>query len=113
VILAGLQPFEGPFEGPFDGAVTLTAGAAVTFGDIAGLASELTGRDVRRVVVDDDAWVAGRVAHGTPEPMARFLLGTFLAAREGGFAGVDPLLGDLIGRTPRTVGDLLAERAAA
>jgi NAD(P)H dehydrogenase (quinone) len=105
VILARQQPFDGP--------VTLTAGAAVTFGDIAGMASELTGREIRRVVVDDDTWVAERVAHGTPEPMARFLLGTFLAAREGRFAGVDPLLGELIGRTPRTVRDLLAEGAAA
>jgi NAD(P)H dehydrogenase (quinone) len=85
----------------------------VTFGDIAGTACELTGRDVRRVVVDDDTWVAERVAYGTPEPMARFLLGTFLAAREGGFAGVDPLLGDLLGRSPRTVRDLLAERTVA
>jgi uncharacterized protein YbjT (DUF2867 family) len=105
VILAGPRPFDGP--------VTLTADAAVTFGDIAGIASELTGRDIRRVIADDDAWVAGLVAHGTPEPMARLLLGTFLAAREGRFAGVDPLLGDLLGRKPRTVRDLLAERAAA
>ncbi|HEY3651461.1 MAG TPA: SDR family oxidoreductase [Streptosporangiaceae bacterium] len=105
VILAGPRPFDGP--------VTLTADAAVTFGDIAGIASELTGRDIRRVIADDDAWVAGLVAHGTPEPMARLLLGTFLAAREGRFAGVDPLLGDLLGRKPRTVRDLLAERATA
>jgi len=45
--------------------------------------------------------------------MARFILGFFLAAREGRFAGVEPLLGDLLGRQPRTVRDLLAERSAA
>jgi uncharacterized protein YbjT (DUF2867 family) len=100
VILAGQRPFDGP--------VTLTADAAVTFDDIAGLASELTGGDIRRVVVDDEEWVAGRVAHGSPEPMARMLLGFFQAARQGGFAGVDPLLGDLLGRAPRTVRELLA-----
>jgi uncharacterized protein YbjT (DUF2867 family) len=105
VILASPQPFDGP--------VTLTAGTAVTFDDIAGIAAELTGRDIRRVVVDDDEWVAGQVAHGAPEPMARLLLGTFLAAREGRFAGTGPLLGDLLGRPPRTVRDLLADRAAA
>ena len=64
-----------------------------------------------------EAILAGGIAwtssHGTPEPMARLLLGTFRAARQGRFAGVDPLLGDLLGRRPRTVRDLLAERAAA
>ncbi len=109
VILAGQRPFDGAFDGP----VTLTADAAPTFGDIAGIASGLTGRDIRRVVAGDDAWVAGLAAHGTPEPLARMMLGTFEAAREGRFAGTDPLLGELLGRTPRTVRDLLAERAAA
>jgi hypothetical protein len=42
--------------------------------------------------------------------MARLLLGMFLAAREGRFDGVDPLLGELLGRRPRTVRDLLAGR---
>jgi NAD(P)H dehydrogenase (quinone) len=105
VILAGERHFDGP--------VTLTASAAVTFGEIAAIASDVTGRDIRRVVIDDEQWVADGVAHGTPEPMARLMLGFFRAAREGCFAGVDPLLGDLLGREPRTVRDLLAERAAA
>ena len=104
VILAGGRPFDGP--------VTLTAGAAVTFDEIAGIASDLTGRDIARVVLDDDKWVAEQAASGTPENMARFLLGFYQAAREGLFAGVDPLLGDLLGRQPRTVRDLLAERLA-
>jgi NAD(P)H dehydrogenase (quinone) len=105
VILAG--------EGHFDGPVTLTASAAVTFGEIAGIASELTGRDIPRVVLDDDKWVTEQAAHGTPENMARFLLGFYQAAREGRFAGVDPLLGDLLARQPRTVRDLLAKQSAA
>jgi NAD(P)H dehydrogenase (quinone) len=46
VILAGQRHFDGP--------VTLTASTAVTFGDIAGIASEVTGRDIGRVVVDDE-----------------------------------------------------------
>jgi NAD(P)H dehydrogenase (quinone) len=52
------------------------------------------------------------VARGTPEFLARFMLGTFQAAREGRFAGVDPLLGELLGRQPGTVRDLLAGRSA-
>ena len=105
VILAG--------DRPYDGSVTLTASAAPTLDEIAKIASELTGRDIRRVIADDDTWVARQVANGAPEPMARFTLGIFQAAREGRFAGTDPLLGDLLGRKPRTVRDLLAERAAA
>jgi uncharacterized protein YbjT (DUF2867 family) len=105
VILAREQPFDGP--------VTVTADAAVTFDEIAGIASEVTGRDIRRVILDDEKWVAEQAAHGTPQPLARLLLGFFLAAREGRFAGTNPLLGALLGRTPRTVRDLLTERAAA
>jgi uncharacterized protein YbjT (DUF2867 family) len=99
VILAG-RTFEGP--------VTLTAGEAVTLDDIAAIASSLTGHTVKRVVVEDEEWVAERVAQGSPEFMARFLLSVFQAARAGGFAGVDPLLGELLGRPPRTVADHLA-----
>jgi NAD(P)H dehydrogenase (quinone) len=100
-------------EQPFDGPVTLTASAAPTFDDIAGIASELTGRDIRRVVMDDEDWVAAQAAHGTPETAARFMLGFYQAARDGRFAGTDPLLAELLGREPRTVRDLLAERVAA
>ncbi len=105
IVLASQRPFDGP--------VTLTADDALTFGEIAEIASGLTGRGIRRVVMDDDDWVAGQVAHGTPEAMARLTLGFFQAAREGRFAGTGPLLRDLLGRTPRTVRDLLAERVAA
>ena len=100
-------------DGSFDGPVTLTASAAPTFDDIATIASELTGRDISRVVMDDDEWVAARVEHGSPEPMARMLLGFFLAARQGRFAEVDPTLGELLGREPQSVRDLLAGQAAA
>jgi uncharacterized protein YbjT (DUF2867 family) len=96
----------------FDGPVTLTAGEAVTFDDIAAIASRLTGRTIERVVVDDEEWVAGRVAQGTPDFTARFLLSFFHAARAGGFNGVGPLLGDLLGRPPRPVADALTAHVA-
>ena len=102
VILAGDREFDGP--------VTLTASAAPTFGEIAAIASELTGRDIRRVVVDDEKWLAEQVAHGTSELMAGFQLGFYQAARQGSFAATDPLLGELLGREPRSVRDLLADR---
>jgi hypothetical protein len=39
--------------------------------------------------------------------MARFTLGMYLAAREGFFAGTDPLLTTLLGREPRSVRQVL------
>ena len=95
-------------DGAHDGPVTLTAGAAPTFEDIAAIASELTGRTVKVERMTEDAWLAAQVAQGTAEHMARFLLGFYQAAQRGDFAGVDPLLGELLGREPRTARDLLA-----
>ena len=94
--------------GAFDGPVTLTAAAATTFADAAAIAGEIADRPVERIVVGEDAWLAEQVAAGTPEPMARFTLGIYLAAAEGRFAGVDPLLARLLGREPATVRELLA-----
>lgn len=105
VILAGSRTFDGP--------VTLTASQAMTFDDVARIGSELTGREIKRVVVDDEQWVDDQVAGGAQEFMARFLLAFFRSARAGHFAGTDPMLAELLGREPRTVADLLRERVAA
>lgn len=105
IILAGDRSCNGP--------VTLTAPSAVTFDDVAATASHLTGRTIERRVVDDEQWITDRVATGSPEFMARLTLTTFQAARQGRFAGVDPLLTELLGRTPRTVTDLLRDRITA
>ena len=96
-------------KGAFDGATTLTARAAPTFAEIAVIASELTGSTIECEVVDVDEWVAAKVAAGQPEFVARFTLGIYQAAYNGFFSGVDPLLVELLGREPRTVGNLLAE----
>ncbi|ABS01628.1 NAD(P)H-binding protein [Kineococcus radiotolerans] len=104
VILTAAVPHEGP--------VTLTAHSAPTFAQVAETASELTGRTVEVEVVDPEEWVAAQVAAGRPEFVARFALGMHRAAEEGFFAGVDPLLGNLLGREPRTVRDVLARPAA-
>jgi NAD(P)H dehydrogenase (quinone) len=100
-------------DGAYDGPTTLTATAAPTFKDIAGIAAELTGQQVSFEEVDEGAWIAAQVATGQQEFMARFMLGMYQAAREGFFAGVDPLLGELLGHAPQTVRDLLAGPAAS
>jgi NAD(P)H dehydrogenase (quinone) len=99
-------------DGAYDGPTTLTSNAAPTFADIAGIASELTNQNIAFEAIGEDAWVAAQLAAGQQEFMARFMLGMYQAAHEGFFAGVDPLLGDLLGREPQTVRDLLATPAA-
>jgi NAD(P)H dehydrogenase (quinone) len=94
--------------GAHDGPVTLTAGAAPTFEDIAATASDLTGRTVKVEIMSEEGWLAAQTAHGAAEHMARFLLGFYQAAQRGNFAGVDPLLAELLGREPRTARDQLA-----
>ena len=96
-----------------DGPLTLTAPTAVTLGDLAEIASELTGRTVERVVVDDEQWIAEQVARGTPPEAAEFMLTWYRATRAGHFAHTDPLLPELLGRHPRTVAERLAEAIAA
>jgi NAD(P)H dehydrogenase (quinone) len=96
-------------DGAYDGPTTLTATTAPTFSDLAAIASELTGRPVETVVLEPEEWVAAQVASGQPEPMARFSLSIYQGAHEGFFAGLDPLLGTLLGHEPRTVRDLLAQ----
>jgi uncharacterized protein YbjT (DUF2867 family) len=98
-------------DGAYDGPTTLTASAAPTFEEIAAIASEVTGRTIERVLLEPEEWVAAQVAAGQQEAMARFTLPMYQAAHEGYFAGVDPLLGTLLGREPRTVRDLLAQPA--
>ncbi|UMP00046.1 hypothetical protein [Amycolatopsis sp. EV170708-02-1] len=104
VILAGDRSFDGP--------VTLAAPSAVTFGDLAEIASDLTGRTIERVVVDDDQRVADQLATGVPEQMARLLLTWYQAARAGHFAETGPVLAELLGREPRSVTDRLATHIA-
>jgi len=85
----------------------LTAGQALDLADVAAILSESTGRVVDRVTVGDEDHVAELVGQGMPEPYARAMLGVFRASRRGEFAVVDPALGELLGRPPRSVRDLL------
>lgn len=76
----------------------LTASEALDLAEVAAVLSELTGRRIRRVVVEDEDWRADQVADGVPAAAADFTLGLFRAARGGEFAVTDPTLADLLGR---------------
>ncbi|WP_116124355.1 NAD(P)H-binding protein [Lewinella sp. IMCC34183] len=87
----------------------LTGREMYTMSDLVRLASEESGRDIRHVTVTDAEWLAATEASGVPKVYAEMLLGTFLAARRGDFAVVDPTLENLIGRPPRGMRDILGE----
>ncbi len=96
-------------EGRLDGITPpLTAPETFTMADLAAIGSELTGREIKRVMVSDDEWRDAKVADGLPAPMVEMLLGVFRGARRGDFAAVDPTLETLLGRRPRTMRDVLA-----
>ena len=101
-------------EGRFNGATPpLTAPEALDMADLAQIASELTGREIKRIVVSDDAYRASLVSHGVPEHTAELLVGLFRASRAGAFAAVDPTLGQLLGRPPLSMRTVLASRLPA
>ena len=49
---------------------------------------------------------------GAPPRMADLLLGFYVAARNGEFAGIDPTLEWLLGRTPVPMQEVMAEKLA-
>ena len=90
----------------------LTGPAALDMGEVAGIAAELTGQPIRRVVIDDDEYRADLVRRGVPAVAADNLVGLFAAARQGDFSPADPALGELLGRAPSSVRDVLAATLA-
>ncbi|PGH45876.1 NAD(P)-dependent oxidoreductase [Micromonospora sp. WMMA1996] len=91
----------------------LTAPSTLDFAAVAAVASEVTGREVARVVVDDEEWVRAAVSRGMPRAAAEFNLGMFRAARRGEFMVTDPTLETLIGRPAESVRTALRRMLAA
>ncbi|MCD2192359.1 NAD(P)H-binding protein [Actinomycetospora endophytica] len=96
---------EGAPDGP---TAPLTGPEAVDMAAVAGIVGDLTGRPVRRVVVEDGEYRAALVARGTPEPAAEMLVGMFAASRRGDFAPADPTLAQLTGRPATSIREHLA-----
>jgi NAD(P)H dehydrogenase (quinone) len=85
----------------------LTANEAVDMAGVAALASRITGRPVRRVVLSDADYRDRLVSQGLPEPVAELLTGSFAAGRQGHFARTDPTLGRVVGRPVTPLADAL------
>lgn len=86
----------------------LTAPQAFTMAELASIASQLTGRDIKHVTLTDEQWLGEAIAQGRPAALAGMLLGMYQAARRGDFATVDPTLEILLGRRPKTMADVLS-----
>ncbi len=96
-------------DGGWDGITPpLTSREALTMAELAAIASEVLGREVRHTVVSDNEWVMAKIASGMPAIYAEMLLGSFRAARRGDFAETDPLLGKVLGRSPISMRDIIA-----
>ncbi|GAB3972411.1 NAD(P)H-binding protein [Actinoallomurus acanthiterrae] len=104
---AAILADEGRFDGPTP---PLTAARALTFADIAGIASDVTGRVITRTIAPDDRFREHMVGGGVPAETANQLLGVFTAGRAGEFAAVDPTLATLLGREPITLATVLREQ---
>jgi NAD(P)H dehydrogenase (quinone) len=98
---------EGRFDGPTP---PLTAAQALTFDDIAKLATEAVGRTVTRTIAPDDRFREQLTGSGVPAETADQLLGIFTASRAGEFAAVDPTLATLIGQDPIPMSSVLREQ---
>lgn len=102
IVLANPGRYEGPTP-------PLTGSQALDLADLAALATEL-GRPVQRTVIADEELAAKLAARGLPASAAKFMLGNFVASRNGEFGPVDGTLEQLIGHPPTTIRDLLAAR---
>jgi NAD(P)H dehydrogenase (quinone) len=71
--------------------------------DVASLLSDISGRPVEAVAVDDEEFVRGLASAGIPEPVARGLASYGRAVREGYIGEASGAVEDLTGRPPRSL----------
>ena len=92
----------------FDGITPpLTASEAITFADVANLASEILQRKIGRVVVSEQEYRNAKLAKGYPERMVELLSSLFAATRALEFNVVDPVLERILKRKPVAMREVL------
>lgn len=95
-------------EGCLDGITPpLAPIESLNFENLAAIASEITGRSIKRITLSDEDFVKHMVAKGYPEQYAKLFLGLFIASRNGELESVDSTFEHLLGRKPISVRDLL------
>ena len=89
-------------------AYDITGPEPLSGADLARIASEVSGKPVEPVSVDDEAFIDGLVEHaGLPSPVAEFIASFGRAAREGQLATVSGEVERLTGTSPRSLRQLL------
>ncbi|MHA6627682.1 SDR family oxidoreductase [Pseudonocardia sichuanensis] len=96
---------EERFDGPTP---PLTGPEAIDMARVAAIASQLTGREIRHVVVGDEEYRQDLLSAGLPGPAVDILVGMFAASRRGDFGPADPALPALLGRPATTLQEYLA-----
>lgn len=91
----------------------LVADEALDLGELARIASELTGKPIVREVLADDAMRRELLRRGLSQPVVEIRMGFYLAARRGEFSASHPALAEVLGRPPARMRELLAEHLAA
>jgi NAD(P)H dehydrogenase (quinone) len=70
---------------------------------VAAFLSEVSGRPVEAVAVDDEAFIQGLTASDMPEPAAREFASYGRAIREGHIDQISGAVENLTGRAPRSL----------
>jgi NAD(P)H dehydrogenase (quinone) len=78
-------------------------------GELAALASELSGRDVDLLELEDEAFTAQAAADGVPEPYPQLMTNHLHAVRLGHFDDLTDTVERVTGRAPRTLRAVLLE----
>lgn len=91
----------------------ITGPDAVTYADLAKLASELTGRPVAFDPVTTEERSAQLIAAGTPEPIVKILISSQLAIAQGKMGTPTTAVKELTGREPMSIREFLTANKAA
>ena len=90
-------------EGHEGEAYDITGPRPLSQDNVAALLSEVSGRPVEAVAVDDEEFVQGLAASGIPEPAARSIATFGRAIREGFISEASGAVENLTGRPPRSL----------
>ncbi|GAB3962159.1 SDR family oxidoreductase [Spirosoma harenae] len=94
-------------DGHEDKEYTLSGSEAYSFADIAREFSALAGRPIAYTSIEDDLYIAQKVAAGLPEVVATFLAQWGAATQDGMLASTHDTLERLLGRKPTSLREYL------